>query len=89
MQQWVMFMKDAGVQSVVSMLSDSELATYAQPLPAAMAAAFQPGNYVNIDAKAAGETRGDAACVRHGTALTAAREGRRMPGTTHASAEQQ
>lgn len=58
MQQWVTFMKDAGVQSVISMLSDSELATYAEPLPAAMAAAFQPGNYVNIDAKAAGETRG-------------------------------
>lgn len=48
-------MKDAGIQSIVSMLSDSELATYAEPLPAAMEAAFGQGNYVNVDAKAAGE----------------------------------
>jgi hypothetical protein len=48
-------MQAAGVQSVVSMLSPSELETYAEPLPAAMEAAFGPSNYINIDAKAPGE----------------------------------
>ena len=37
-------MQAAGVQSVVSMLSPSELETYAAPLPAAMEAAFGTGN---------------------------------------------
>jgi hypothetical protein len=53
-QEWVTFMQAAGVQSVVSMLSPSELETYAEPLPAAMEAAFDAGNYTNIDAKAPG-----------------------------------
>lgn len=53
-------MQAAGVQSVVSMLSPSELETYAEPLPAAMQAAFGAGNYANIDAKAPGETRSSA-----------------------------
>lgn len=44
-------MKAAGVQAVVSMLSDSELATYAQPLVPSLTAAFGAENYVNIDAK--------------------------------------
>jgi hypothetical protein len=47
-------MRDAGIESVVSMLSESELKTYAQPLPAAMEAAFGAANYVNIDAKVPG-----------------------------------
>lgn len=53
-QEWVTFMQAAGVQSVVSMLSPSELETYAEPLPAAMEAAFGAGSYTNIDAKAPG-----------------------------------
>eukprot|EP00878_Enallax_costatus_P027554 GHUV01029682.1.p1 GENE.GHUV01029682.1~~GHUV01029682.1.p1 ORF type:complete len:154 (+),score=32.66 GHUV01029682.1:55-516(+) len=52
--EWVSAMKEAGVQRVVSMLSDSELATYAEPLPQAMQAAFGEGKYVNINAKAPG-----------------------------------
>lgn len=47
-------MQDVGIESVISMLSESELKTYAEPLPAAMEAAFGPGSYVNIDAKAPG-----------------------------------
>jgi hypothetical protein len=47
-------MKGVGIQRVVSMLSDSELATYAEPLPAAMEAAFGAGKYINVDAKAPG-----------------------------------
>lgn len=52
--EWTETMKAAGVQRVVSMLSDSELETYAEPLPAAMQAAFGEGKYVNINAKAPG-----------------------------------
>lgn len=48
-------MKQGGVQAVVSMLSESELQTYAQPLTEAMQAAFGADNYVNIDVKAPGE----------------------------------
>jgi hypothetical protein len=55
--EWVDAMKAVGVQRVVSMLSDSELATYAEPLPAAMEAAFGAGNYVNVNAKAPGVCR--------------------------------
>jgi hypothetical protein len=52
--EWVDAIKGVGVKRVVSMLSDSELATYAEPLPAAMEAAFGAGNYVNVNAKAPG-----------------------------------
>jgi hypothetical protein len=52
--EWVDGMKAVGVQRVVSMLSESELATYAEPLPAAMEAAFGAGKYINVDAKAPG-----------------------------------
>ncbi|KAF8065546.1 hypothetical protein HT031_003147 [Scenedesmus sp. PABB004] len=52
-EEWVGAVKAVGVSRVVSMLSDSELATYEQPLPAALAAAF-PQGYVNVDAKAPG-----------------------------------
>lgn len=55
MAEWVDAVKVAGVQRVVSMLSESELQTYAEPLPAAMEAAFGAGKYVNINAKAPGE----------------------------------
>jgi hypothetical protein len=54
-QEWVEFMQTAGVQFVVSMLSPSELVTYAEPLPVAMETAFGLGNYINVDAKAPGE----------------------------------
>lgn len=54
-QEWVDFVQKAGVERVVSMLSPSELETYAEPLPAALEAAFGAGNYVNVDAKAEGE----------------------------------
>lgn len=60
-------MQQAGVQRVVSMLSDSELQTYAEPLPAAMEAAFGEGNYINVDAKAPGESTWDT--VGHGLDL--------------------
>ncbi|WIA16469.1 hypothetical protein OEZ85_013153 [Tetradesmus obliquus] len=50
--EWVDAIKAVGVTRVVSMLSDSELATYAEPLPAAMEAAFGAGKYININAKA-------------------------------------
>lgn len=54
-QEWVAHVKSgAGVERVVAMLSESELATYAQPLPDAMAAAFGTDKYINVDAKAAG-----------------------------------
>lgn len=52
--EWVDAVKAAGVQRVISMLSESELQTYAEPLPDAMEAAFGDGKYTNIDAKAAG-----------------------------------
>ncbi|KAF6261403.1 hypothetical protein COO60DRAFT_1502049 [Scenedesmus sp. NREL 46B-D3] len=69
--EWVDAMKGVGVQRVVSMLSESELATYAEPLPAAMEAAFGAGNYVNVDAKAAG---GPAEILKALQAATAAGE---------------
>lgn len=47
-------MKAAGAQRVVSMLSDSELATYAEPLAAALTAAFGEGKWINVDGKASG-----------------------------------
>lgn len=47
--EWVAYMKAAGVQAVVSMLSPSELATYEQPLQAAMEAAFGSDSYINVD----------------------------------------
>eukprot|EP00882_Tetradesmus_deserticola_P005199 GHRQ01005476.1.p1 GENE.GHRQ01005476.1~~GHRQ01005476.1.p1 ORF type:complete len:188 (+),score=85.52 GHRQ01005476.1:162-725(+) len=69
--EWVDAVKGVGVQRVVSMLSESELATYAEPLPAAMQEAFGAGNYVNIDAKSAG---GPAKILQALQAATAAGE---------------
>eukprot|EP00879_Flechtneria_rotunda_P000977 GHRR01001111.1.p2 GENE.GHRR01001111.1~~GHRR01001111.1.p2 ORF type:complete len:186 (+),score=60.18 GHRR01001111.1:1238-1795(+) len=49
--EWVDFVKAAGVQHVISLLSASELETYAEPLPQGLQAAFGSGNYANIDPK--------------------------------------
>ncbi|GLC33532.1 hypothetical protein PLESTM_000081600 [Pleodorina starrii] len=50
--EWVSFMSGHGIQRVISLLSDSELATYSQPLPPALTERFRRA--VVVDAKAPG-----------------------------------
>ncbi|EFJ47331.1 hypothetical protein VOLCADRAFT_92104 [Volvox carteri f. nagariensis] len=51
-EEWSDFMSRHGVQRVVSLLSDTELDTYSEPLPPALAARFRRA--VVLDAKAPG-----------------------------------
>ncbi|GIL52891.1 hypothetical protein Vafri_8647 [Volvox africanus] len=51
-EEWAEFMAGHGIQRVVSLLSESELATYSEPLQPALAARFHRA--VVLDAKAPG-----------------------------------